>query len=132
MAYTLRLNWNPEHGDDYNIPCGTVRITTSWHLNAIDLVYAVTQTNKRNSAADTLQRLIQTNLFDESDITYVVHSPSKKIGIVSFAKAIKLLMLLEGKTARVEREKFARVLHLYYAGDAELKAEIDSNANSQG
>jgi hypothetical protein len=31
----------------------------------------------------------------------------------------------------VEREKFARVLHLFYAGDAELKAEIDSNAISQ-
>ena len=40
-------------------------------------------------------------------------------------------MVLGGKTARVEREKFARVLHLFYAGDAELKAEIDSNAISQ-
>jgi hypothetical protein len=59
MAYNLRLNWNPERGDDYNIPCGTVWITTSWHLNAIDLVYAVTQTKERNSAACTLQRLIK-------------------------------------------------------------------------
>jgi hypothetical protein len=40
-------------------------------------------------------------------------------------------MVLGGKTARVEREKFARGLHLFYAGDAELKAEIDSNAISQ-
>lgn len=128
----MRLNWNPEGGDDYNIPCGTVRVTTSWHLNAIDLVYAaVSQPKERSTAADTLRRLIKKKLFDESDITYVVHSQYKKIGIVSFAKAIKLLMVLGGKTAWVEREKFARVLHLFYAGDAELKAEIDSNAISQ-
>ena len=126
MTYNLRLNWNPEGGDDYNIPCGIVRVTTSWHLNAIDLVYAVSQPKERSTAADTLRRLIKKKLFDESDITYVVHSQYKKIGIVSFAKAIKLLMVLGGKTARVEREKFARGLHLFYAGDAELKAEIDS------
>ena len=100
-------------------------------MNAIDLVYAVSQPKERSTAADTLRRLIKKKLFDESDITYVVHSQYKKIGIVSFAKAIKLLMVLGGKTARVEREKFARVLHLFYAGDAELKAEIDSNAISQ-
>ena len=131
MIYNLRLNWNPEGCDDYNIPCGSVRVTTGWHLNAIDLIYAVSQPKSRSSAADTLRRLMRNKLFDESDLTYVVHSQYKKISIVSFAKAIKLLMVLEGKTARVERGKFARVLHLFYAGDAELKAEIDSNANSQ-
>ena len=107
------------------------RVTTGRHLNAIDLIYAVSQPKSRSSAADTLRRLMRNKLFDESDLTYVVHSQYKKISIVSFAKAIKLLMVLEGKTARVERGKFARVLHLFYAGDAELKAEIDSNANSQ-
>ena len=131
MTYNLRLNWNPEDGDDYNIPCGTVRVTTSWHLNAIDLVYAVSQPKERSTAADTPRRLIKKKLFDESDITHVVHSQYKETGIISFARAIKLLMVLGGITARVEREKFARVLHLFYAGDAELKAEIDSNAISQ-
>ena len=31
----------------------------------------------------------------------------------------------------IEREKFARVLYLFYAGDAELKSKIDDNAESK-
>jgi hypothetical protein len=131
MTFELRLNWNPEYDDDRNIPCGAVRVTPGWHINAIDLVYAVCQPTERRTAATTLRELIRKKLLDESDITYVVLSQFKKIGIVSFPNAIKLLMLLGGKTARVEREKFARVLFLYYAGDAELKSKINDNADSQ-
>ena len=39
-------------------------------------------------------------------------------------------MLLGGKKAMIEREKFARVLYLFYAGDAELKTKIEDNAES--
>jgi hypothetical protein len=53
-----------------------------------------------------------------------------KIGMVSFANAIKLLMLLPGKLAQAHRSKFAQTLCQYYAGDAKLKAEIDRNAGS--
>ncbi len=31
----------------------------------------------------------------------------------------------------IEREKFARVLYLFYAGDAELKTKIEDNAESK-
>ena len=31
----------------------------------------------------------------------------------------------------IEREKFARVLYLFYAGDAELKSKIEDNADSK-
>ena len=31
----------------------------------------------------------------------------------------------------IKREKFARVLYLVYAGDAELKKKIDDNADSK-
>ena len=52
--------------------------------------------------------------------------------MVSFANAIKLLMLLPGKLAQAHRSKFAQTLCQYYAGDAKLKAEIDRNAGSGG
>ena len=48
--------------------------------------------------------------------------------MVSFANAIKLLMLLPGKLAQTHRSKFAQTLCQYYGGDAKLKAEIDRNA----
>jgi hypothetical protein len=130
-AFRLILNWNPQHGVDHNIPCGTVRVTPGWHINAIDLVFAVCQPADRRIAANTLRRLINKKLLMESDITYVVHCQSREIGIVSFPNAIKLLMLLGGRNAMIEREKFARVLYLFYAGDAELKSKIDDNAESK-
>jgi hypothetical protein len=130
-TFRLILNWNPEHGGDQNIPCGTVRVTPGWHINAIDLVFAVCQPARRDIAAKTLCRLISKQLLRESDITYVVLSQFKRIGILSFSNAIKLLMLLGGRNATIEREKFARVLYLFYAGDAELKRKIDDNADSK-
>jgi hypothetical protein len=130
-TFSLILNWNPEHGGDQNIPCGTVRVTPGWHINAIDLVFAVCQPAQREIAAKTLRRLIGKQLLGESDITYVVLSQLRRIGIVSFPNAIKLLMLLGGKKAMIEREKFARVLYLFYAGDAELKTKIEDNAESK-
>ncbi len=57
-----------------------------------------------------LRRLIGKQLLGKSDITYVVLSQFRRIGIVSFPNTIKLLMLLGGKKAMIEREKFARVL----------------------
>jgi hypothetical protein len=57
--------------------------------------------------------LIGNQLLGESDITYVVLSQFKRIGILSFSNAIKLLMLLGGRNAMIEREKFARVLYLF-------------------
>jgi hypothetical protein len=110
----LILNWNPEHGGDQNIPCGTVRVTPGWHINAIDLVFAVCQPARREIAAKTLGRLISNQLLRESDIIYVVLSQLKRIGILSFSNAIKPLMLLGGRNAMIEREKFARVLYLFY------------------
>jgi hypothetical protein len=73
-TFSLILNWNPEHGGDQNIPCGTVRVTPGWHINAIDLVFAVCQPAQREIAAKTLRRLIGKQLLGESDITYVVLS----------------------------------------------------------
>ena len=61
----------------------------------------------------------------------MVLSQFRRIGIVSFPNTIKLLMLLGGKKAMIEREKFARVLYLFYAGDAELKTKIEDNAESK-
>jgi hypothetical protein len=76
------------------------------------LVFAVCQPAQREIAAKTLRRLIGKQLLGESDITYVVLSQFRRIGIVSFPNAIKLLMLLGGEKAMIEREKFARVLYL--------------------
>ena len=42
QAVRFILNWNPQHGVDHNIPCGTVRVV-GWHIKAIDLVFAVCQ-----------------------------------------------------------------------------------------
>jgi hypothetical protein len=32
MTFELRLNWNPEYGDDRNIPCG--RQIPDWYQSA--------------------------------------------------------------------------------------------------
>ena len=80
----------------------------------------------RNQAAWTLRYLIT----HESDFTYIHVGTVKKIRMVSFANAVKLLMLLPGRLAQANRSKFAQTLYQYYAGDAKLKAEIDRNAGS--
>jgi hypothetical protein len=87
----------------------------------------------RDQAGWTLRNLISSNRFNASDITYIYFGKLRKIGMVSFANAIKLLMLLPGKLAKANRSKFAQTLYQYYAGDAKLvklKAEIDRNAGS--
>jgi hypothetical protein len=81
----------------------------------------------RDPAGWTLRNLISSNRFNASDITYIYFGKLRKIGMVSFANAIKLLMLLPGKLAKANRSKFAQTLYQYYAGDAKLKAEIDQS-----
>ena len=124
----MKLNWQP-HYDKYKILCGTVRITKELNINAIDLVSAVCQKD-RNGAGTTLRRLIAGEQLSDTDVTYIYVGATKKISVVSFTNAVKLLMLLPGKLAQVNRGKFARILHHYYAGSAELKAHIDRNAAS--
>lgn len=124
----LKTNWLPVC-DEYNVPCGTVRVTKELNFHATDLVNAVCRRG-RNQAAWTLRYLITHKRFDESDFTYIYVGTVKKIRMVSFANAVKLLMLLPGKLAQANRSKFAQTLYQYYAGDAKLKAEIDRNAGS--
>ena len=129
IVFDLKLNWRPQ-GNEYKILCGTVRITKELNINAIDLVSAVCQKD-RNDAGTTLRRLIASEKLRDTDISYIfVGATNNKISVVSFANAFKLLMLLPGKFAQVNRGKFARILHQYYASCAELKAQIDRNAAS--
>ena len=128
MEFELQLNWRP-HCDEYKIKRGTVRITKESNINAIDLVSAVCSKD-RNDAARTLKRLIASEKLSDTDLTYISVGTTKKISMVSFTNAIKLMMLLPGKLAQVNRQKFAQILHQYYAGTAELKAQIDRNASS--
>ena len=126
MELVLSLDWKPAVDKNRDIPCGTVRITKEWNLNAIDLTVAVCQ-NNRDDAGKTLRRLIRSENLSESDFITV---PLTQIRMVSFTTAFKLLMLLPGKKAQANREEFARILYRYYACDNALKAEIDRNATS--
>ena len=105
----LKKNWLPVC-DEYNVPCGTVRVTKELNFHAIDLVNAVCQKG-RNQSGLTLQNLIAHKRFDESDFTYVYFGTVKKIRMVSFANAVKLLMLLPGRLAQANRSKFAQTLY---------------------
>ena len=50
---------------------------------------------------------LEKELFDESDFTYIYFGTVKKIRMVSFANAVKQLMLLPGSLAQANRSKFA-------------------------
>ena len=128
MEFDLKLNWRPQC-DEYKILCGTVRITKELNINAIDLVSAVCRKD-RNDAGKTLRRLIASEKLSGTDITYIYVGATKKISMVSFTNAVKLLMLLPGKIAQANRGKFARILHQYYADSTVLKPQIDRNAAS--
>lgn len=129
VGFDLKLNWQPLAQCEYKIRGGTVRITKESNINAIDLVTAVCNKD-RNDAGQTLRRLIASEKLSSTDLTYISVGTKKKICMVSFTNAIKLMMLLPGNFAQVNRQKFAQILHQYYAGSAELKAQIDRNAAS--
>ena len=63
----------------------------------------------------------------DTDITYISVGATKKISVVSFTNAVKLLMLLPGKLAQVNRGKFARILHHYYGAHAAWGCELPTN-----
>ncbi len=50
--------------------------------------------------------------------------------LVSFKNAIKFVMALPGKNAKEALADFAHVLLQFIAGDSQLKADIDKNAES--
>jgi hypothetical protein len=124
------LHWRPEYDRYNNIPSGTVRVTKDSHFHAIDLICAVSGST-RDYAGRALARLLAGNQLCESDVKYCVRGEKMKIPLVSFTNAIKLMMLLPGKNAKDGRAKFARVLHKYIAGDPDLRAELEKNAQSQ-
>ena len=122
------IPWRPEYGDQYKIPFGAVRMTKDLQFHAIDLIQTVCSTS-RNYAGLILRRIVAAKQFFESDITYVVCGV-RKMPLVSFNQAIKLLMVLPGVKANAGRGKFAQVVHAFIAGDPELKTIIDENAES--
>jgi hypothetical protein len=103
-------------------------MTKDLQFHAIDLIQTVCSTS-RDYAGQILRRIVAAKQFFESDITYVV-SGVRKMPLVSFHQAIKLLMVLPGVKANDGRGKFAQVVHAFIAGDPELKTKIDENAES--
>jgi hypothetical protein len=103
-------------------------MTKDLQFHAIDLIQTVCSTS-RDYAGQIFLRIVAAKQFFELDITYVVRGV-RKMPLVSFHQAIKLLMVLPGVKANDGRGKFAQVVHAFIAGDPELKTKIDENAES--
>ena len=73
--------------------------------------------------------MIDSDTFCELDITHLDRK-ARKTQRVSFKNAIKLMMVLPGKNAKDGRANFVRGLLQFIACDAQLKAVIDRNAES--
>ena len=114
---------------DHNTPHGTIRVTRDIMFHVIDLVWAVHGSNNRSYARVVLQRVIDSNALYESDFSYIQRG-HVKTQLVSFKNAIKLVMTLPGKNAKLGRADFAHVLLHFIGGDTRLKAAIDNNAES--
>jgi hypothetical protein len=123
------LCWRPDRDGYNNTLRGTIRVTKDLKFHASDLVLAVHGTDSRRYAGSIIQRLIDSNSFSKSDITYIDRG-TMKTQLVSFKNAIKLVMVLPGKNAKDGRANFAQVLLQFIAGDAQLKSDIDKNAES--
>ena len=123
------LLWRPDYDGYNNIPHGTIRVTRDIMFHVIDLVWAVHGSNNRSYARVVLQRVIDSNALYESDFSYIQRG-HVKTQLVSFKNAIKLVMALPGKNAKLGRADFAHVLLHFIAGDTQLKAAIDKNAES--
>ena len=111
---------------------GTIRITKKHRIHAIDLVAAVCKKN-RNDAAAIIRRLLKEGTFSDSDFVYdrLFHADKEnKMRLVTFENAINLIMRLPGSIAKKSCAEFARVLHLYIAGDRELMEGFEKNAES--
>jgi hypothetical protein len=105
----------------------SVRITKDDLLVAVDLVIAVTCQNKGH-AGKTLRGL-DSALFPSENFLLRTF-PGKgndDIKVVSLNDAIKLIMVLGGKTAKATRSKFADIIQRYLAGDKTLIKEIKAN-----
>ena len=80
---------------------GTVRVDNECKMHAIDLICTVCKTN-RDQAGKTLRRLLARKKFKESDITvhtYNHFQQKQKISMVSYADAIRLIMMLPGENS---------------------------------
>ena len=101
----------------------TVRVTVDGLIYAVDLVMVMTGKNC-NHSNEVLRDLIP-SLFNNEK--FVIRSRSK---LVSFQRAIELVMVLPGQVAKETRTQFANVIRRYMAGDATLVDEIEANAQS--
>ena len=110
-----------------NNPEGTVRVDTEFNMSAIDLVSAFCRA-QRKAASKTIQRLLENESLSNSDMFYADISWSdRNIPLIPYRNAVKLMMLLPGKNAAKNREKFAEVLHQHYASDDKPMEDIDKN-----
>ena len=95
------LYWQPDKDGYKNIPRGTIRVTKDLHFHATDLVWAIHGSDNRSYAGTIIKRLIDSNTFCESDITYLDRG-AMRTQLVSFKNSIKLVMVLPGKNAKKE------------------------------
>lgn len=131
--FTFRRNCGLFDLAQIKVPMGTVRVDNECKMHAIDLICTVCKTN-RDQAGKTLRRLLARKKFKESDITvhtYNHFQQKQKISMVSYADAIRLIMMLPGENSYKSRVEYARILHEYFAGDDQLKGSLVKNAESQ-
>lgn len=113
------------HGRD-----STVRVTPDGMIYAVDLVMVMTGLS-RDDAGRTLRRLSE-EIFssDKMSEKNTGGSGNSRTKLVSFEHAIELIMVLPGQTAKETRVQFANILRRYMAGDVNMHAEIQANAES--
>ena len=106
----------------------SVRITNDDHINAVDLVVAVTRKDRENSAKD-LRTVSECGFFDAKKIVIrkMPGTGNAKTKFISFGDAIELIMVLPGRIAKQIRVKFADVIVRYLDGDRSMCTEIEEN-----
>jgi hypothetical protein len=121
MMETIHLKVTPIMRREIHVPKDVVRVTNDGNMHPIDLVAAVCKTNRKVSG-QMIENFLNSGKLMRSDF---VHENNMRL--LPFKGGMKLLLLLEGPDSKTNRDRIARLMHLYIAGDTRLKAALDQN-----
>jgi hypothetical protein len=121
MMENIHLKVTPIMRREIHVPKDVVRVTNDGNMHPIDLVAAVCKTNRKVSG-QMIENFLNSGKLMRSDF---VHENNMRL--LPFKGGMKLLLLLEGPDSKTNRDRIARLMHLYIAGDTRLKAALDQN-----